>query len=226
MHRSCCQATKIDGLALLPGRQPCPAVEPNAPGCNVRSRARLPDWKYRQLLNQTLPAPSHYTSIQACYQGFNQTLPWIGDMPGQAILQLITGSSHAGIELRQLIQGLNQKKAYYTKNILPIYMLLPVIQLCFLSWRNLIFNLFGHSCLAEYSIFCVRTTQILLVIEEELLWGPLKSSGKEQRRQFLWTLWTCAKRMILFHLMITMCVDFKRINSQAKSKLLFSFQNA
>jgi hypothetical protein len=76
-------------------------------------------------------------------------------------------------------------------------MLLPVIQLCFLSWWILFFNLFGHSYLVAYSIFCMRTTQILLVIEEQL-WGPLMFSRKEQKRQFLWTSWTCAKRMILW----------------------------
>jgi hypothetical protein len=163
MHRSCCQATKIDGLALLPGRQPCPAVEPNTPGCNVRSRARLPDWKYRQLLNQTLPAPSDYTSIQACYQGFNQTLPWIGDMPGQAILQLITGSSHAGIELRQLIQGLNQKR--------PIIRRTSCQYICFYQWSNYVFFL-GEILSSIYLVTAA--------------WQSIQYSAWEQPRSCWW----------------------------------------
>ena len=36
-------------------------------------------------------------------------------MPDQTILQPITGSSQAGIELRQLIQGLNQKRPIILK---------------------------------------------------------------------------------------------------------------
>jgi hypothetical protein len=45
----------------------------------------------------------------------------------------------------------------------------PIIFSLAVKVKSYLQYVFGHSCLAEYSIFCVRTTQILPVIEEELL---------------------------------------------------------